>query len=41
MSSRGAIEDSVEQFGPPFLTGEPQRYTKAFAESRAVGKEIG
>ena len=30
MSIHGAIEDSVEQFGLAFLTGEPQRHMRAF-----------
>lgn len=36
MSPRDAIEDSVEQFGLAFLTGEPQQYMKAFTERRAA-----
>ena len=35
MSPRSAIEDSVEQFGLAFLTGEPQQYMNAFLERRA------
>jgi enoyl-CoA hydratase/carnithine racemase len=30
MTVRGAIDDSVEQFGMAFLTGEPQRHMQAF-----------
>ncbi|MCV7101986.1 enoyl-CoA hydratase [Mycobacterium palustre] len=30
MTVHGAIEDSVEQFGLAFLTGEPQRHMRAF-----------
>lgn len=30
MTVHGAIDDSVEQFGMAFLTGEPQRYMQAF-----------
>jgi enoyl-CoA hydratase/carnithine racemase len=30
MTIHGAIEDSVEQFGLAFLTGEPQRHMRAF-----------
>lgn len=30
MTVDGAIEDSVEQFGLAFLTGEPQRHMRAF-----------
>lgn len=30
MSIHGAIEDSVEQFGLAFLTGEPQRHMREF-----------
>ena len=30
MTTRGAIEDSVGQFGQAFLTGEPQRHMQAF-----------
>jgi enoyl-CoA hydratase len=30
MTVHGAIEDSVEQFGLAFLTGEPQRHMQAF-----------
>ena len=30
MSVHGAIEDSVEQFGLAFLTGEPQQHMQAF-----------
>lgn len=36
MSPRDAIEDSVEQFGLAFLTGEPRQYMKAFTERRAA-----
>ncbi|OBK24302.1 enoyl-CoA hydratase [Mycobacterium asiaticum] len=37
MSVHGAIEDSVEQFGRAFLTGEPQQHMRAFL-SRKNGK---
>jgi enoyl-CoA hydratase/carnithine racemase len=37
MSVHGAIEDSVEQFGLAFLTGEPQQHMQAFL-SRKSGK---
>jgi enoyl-CoA hydratase len=30
MTTQGAIEDSVEQFGLAFLTGEPQQHMQAF-----------
>lgn len=30
MTVRGAIEDSIEQFGLAFLTGEPQQHMQAF-----------
>jgi enoyl-CoA hydratase/carnithine racemase len=30
MTVHGAIEDSVEQFGLSFLTGEPQQHMQAF-----------
>ena len=30
MTIHGAIEDSVEQFGLAFLTGEPQQHMRAF-----------
>ncbi len=36
-SVHGAIEDSVEQFGLAFLTGEPQQHMRAFL-SRKGGK---
>lgn len=35
MNPRSAIEDSVEQFGLAFLTGEPQHHMDAFLERRA------
>ena len=35
MNPRAAIEDSVEQFGLAFLTGEPQYHMKAFLEPRS------
>jgi len=35
MSPRSAIEDSVEQFGLAFLTGEPQHYMNAFLQRRS------
>jgi enoyl-CoA hydratase len=38
MSPRSAIEDSVEQFGLAFLTGEPQHFMKAFLERRTSGE---
>lgn len=38
MSPRNAIEDSVEQFGLAFLTGEPQHFMKAFLERRTSGE---
>ncbi len=38
---RSAIEDSVEQFGLAFLTGEPQQYMKAFAERRTASNDSG
>jgi enoyl-CoA hydratase len=34
MTVHGAIEDSVEQFGLAFLTGEPQRHMRAFLSRR-------
>jgi enoyl-CoA hydratase len=37
MTVHGAIEDSVEQFGLAFLTGEPQQHMQAFL-SRKSGK---
>jgi hypothetical protein len=37
MSVHAAIEDSVEQFGLAFLTGEPQQHMQAFL-SRKSGK---
>ncbi|OBF57863.1 enoyl-CoA hydratase [Mycobacterium sp. 852002-50816_SCH5313054-b] len=37
MTVHGAIEDSVEQFGLAFLTGEPQHHMQAFL-SRKKGK---
>jgi hypothetical protein len=30
MTVHGAIEDSVEQFGLAFLTGEPRQHMEAF-----------
>jgi enoyl-CoA hydratase/carnithine racemase len=41
MNPRGAIEDSVEQFGLAFLTGEPQQYMKAFLERRPSREDGG
>jgi enoyl-CoA hydratase/carnithine racemase len=37
MTVPGAIEDSIEQFGLSFLTGEPQQHMQAFL-SRKSGK---
>jgi hypothetical protein len=37
MTVPGAIEDSIEQFGLSFLTGEPQLHMQAFL-SRKRGK---
>jgi hypothetical protein len=37
MSVHEAIEDSIEQFGLAFLTGEPQQHMQAFL-SRKRGK---
>ncbi|WAJ44721.1 enoyl-CoA hydratase [Mycobacterium sp. Aquia_216] len=34
MTVHGAIEDSVEQFGLAFLTGEPQQHMRAFLARR-------
>lgn len=34
MTIHGAIEDSVEQFGRSFLTGEPQQHMQAFLSRR-------
>ncbi|QLL06953.1 enoyl-CoA hydratase [Mycobacterium vicinigordonae] len=34
MTVHGAIEDSVEQFGLAFLTGEPQQHMRAFLSRR-------
>ncbi|BAX94574.1 enoyl-CoA hydratase [Mycobacterium shigaense] len=34
MTTHDAIEDSVEQFGLAFLTGEPQRHMRAFLSRR-------
>ena len=41
MSPRSAIEDSVEQFGLAFLTGEPQHFMRAFLERRTSGEGGG
>ena len=41
MSPRSAIDDSVEQFGLAYLTGEPQRRMKKFLERRTSTKETG
>lgn len=40
MTLHGAIEDSVEQFGLAFLTGEPQQHMQAFL-SRKKGRDKG
>jgi hypothetical protein len=37
MTVHGAIEDSIEQFGLAFLTGEPQQHMRAFL-ARKKGK---
>ncbi len=37
MNPRSAIEDSVEQFGLAFLTGEPQHHMTAFLNRRTSG----
>lgn len=34
MSVHGAIEDSIEQFGLAFLTGEPQQHMRAFLDRK-------
>ncbi len=41
MNPRSAIEDSVEQFGLAFLTGEPQHHMNAFLERRASSEDGG
>jgi hypothetical protein len=34
MTVHAAIEDSIEQFGLAFLTGEPQHHMRAFLARR-------
>ena len=39
MTPRSAIEDSVEQFGLAFLTGEPQHHMTRFTERQAARRK--